>query len=326
VYPVSDDDSVGRFVKEQLDTVQAAGVDVRLMHVDRTRQGRGVYRGLGPQIARAIAEHEPTIVHAMYGGVTAGIIVREIGETRFVVSFCGNDLLGEGETKLSRRLVERYAIACSRRAARRADHVIVKSQPLRDALPPDVPEDRISLLPNGVDLTRFAPSDPAAARAELGWSDARRHVLFPAGTTRPEKRYWLARAAVDVLNASADEEVELHVLFDVPPRAVPTWLNASDALILTSTHEGSPNAVKEALASNVPVVSTDVGDVSERISGVTGCVVADPTPEALAEGLRRAFAAGRVNGREAVRMLALDRVAERLKAIYETTAASDRRH
>lgn len=320
-YPRSDGENVGIFVKEQVESVRDAGVEVRLLHVDRTREGAGVYRRLGERLRRALAEESPDVVHVMYGGVMAATAARHVGRVPLVISFCGNDLLGEGEVGARRRLVERYAIACSHRAARRADHVIVKSEPLRAALPAGLEERRITLLPNGVDLERFSPRDRAAARAELGWADERRHVLFPSGPSRTEKRYWLARAAVDALRRGLEEEVELHALDGVPPGQVPTWLNASDVVLLTSTHEGSPNAVKEALACDVAVVSTDVGDVRERIGGVTGCVVADATPEALGDGLRTALAAGRVQGRAAVRPLALERVAERLARIYEAAVA-----
>jgi glycosyltransferase involved in cell wall biosynthesis len=321
-YPRTDEESVGRFVKEQLDSLAAVGVDVRLLHVDRTREGPAVYRRLGPRLRSALAEHEPEVVHVMYGGVMASVAARQVGAVPFVVSFCGNDLLGEGETRFKRRVVERYAIACSRRAARRADHVIVKSNPLREALPTGIDDAKISLLPNGVDLERFSPLDRAESRARLGWPEDRRHVLFPAGPSRPEKRYWLARAAVDALQADGGVGIELRVLENVSRPDVPIWLNASDAVLLTSTHEGSPNVVKEALACDVAVVSTDVGDVSERVAGVIGCAVTAATPEALAAGLQEAFAAGHVNGRDAVQPLALNRVAERLERIYESVLAS----
>src|SRR5439155_20202719 len=55
----------------------------------------------------------------------------------------------------------------------------------------------------------------------------------------------------------------------VPPGLVPLYLNASDCLVLASVTEGSPNIVKEALACNLPVVATDVGDVAERVKEVS---------------------------------------------------------
>ena len=44
------------------------------------------------------------------------------------------------------------------------------------------------------------------------------------------------------------------------------YYNSVDCLILTSFHEGSPNVIKEAMACNLPIVSTKVGDVEEIIN------------------------------------------------------------
>ena len=106
------------------------------------------------------------------------------------------------------------------------------------------------------------------------------------------------------------------MLDGVPHERVPLWLNASDSILLTSTHEGSPNVVKEALACDVAVVSTDVGDVRERIEGIDGCYVADATPADLAGKLRLALAGGRVRSRAAVAELSLPRTAERIRDVY----------
>jgi len=69
--------------------------------------------------------------------------------------------------------------------------------------------------------------------------------------------------------------------------------------------EGSPNAVKEALACNLPVVSVAVGDVPLRLRGVAGCeVCADDRPETIAAGLERVLrSGGRSNGRDALKDL-----------------------
>jgi glycosyltransferase involved in cell wall biosynthesis len=108
---------------------------------------------------------------------------------------------------------------------------------------------------------------------------------------------------------------------DVPHEEVPLWLNAADVVLLTSTHEGSPNAVKEALACNVPIVSVEVGDVRERIDGVEGCHCAAATPPDLAAKLAEVLERGeRVRGREQVLELSLPTVARRLRAIYEMLA------
>jgi glycosyltransferase involved in cell wall biosynthesis len=152
---------------------------------------------------------------------------------------------------------------------------------------------------------------------KLGWDPARRHVLFPAPRGRAEKRFDLAEAAVAHADGASDD-LELHSLAGIQHEDVPVWLNAADVVLLTSSREGSPNAIKEALACNVPVVSVDVGDVRERIEGIAGCYIAEATPEDLADKLRRVLERpGTIEGREHVSELAIERVAGKLRTIYE---------
>jgi len=252
----------------------------------------------------------------MYGGVMADVLTRTVRDVPVVVTFRGTDVLGGKGRGVVHGLSRRYGVVASRRAARRAAGIVVKSQNLVDALPGDVDRSRVWVVPDGVDLERFRPRDKDACRAELRWDARVRHVLFPGSSRRPEKRFALAEAAV----ARAREkgtEIELHALEGVPHDAVATWLNAADVVLLTSVHEGSPNVVKEALACNVPVVSVDVGDVRERISGIDGCHIADSMPHDLADKL--ALVLGRdkpVAGRERVHDLELSVVASRLGEIY----------
>ena len=50
-------------------------------------------------------------------------------------------------------------------------------------------------------------------------------------------------------------------------------MNAADALVLASHSEGSPNAIKEAMAVNLPVITVDVGDAVDVIGATEGCYV-----------------------------------------------------
>ena len=100
-------------------------------------------------------------------------------------------------------------------------------------------------------------------------------------------------------------------------------MNAANVLVLTSTHEGSPNVVKEALACNLPIVSTDVGDVRERVAGLDNCVVCeDDRPETVAAALEQALDSGEfVNGRDAVLDCDETLLTQHVIRIYQNTLA-----
>jgi glycosyltransferase involved in cell wall biosynthesis len=131
------------------------------------------------------------------------------------------------------------------------------------------------------------------------------------------KRFDLAQAAVLALNSSG-VRTEMHQLQGIENSVVPVWLNASNVLLLTSLHEGSPTVVKEALACNVPVVSVDVGDVRQRIRDIDGCYIAAPDPSDLAAKLSLVCSGkGRVAGRVKMQELSLERIALELKNLYQ---------
>jgi glycosyltransferase involved in cell wall biosynthesis len=234
-----------------------------------------------------------------------------------LVSFCGSDLLGQNCSGLFRKITARAGVIASHFAARRATAIVVKSRNLRDALPRPIREGRhIEIIPNGIDLEKFAPRDPVACRARLGWPEASLNVVFPANNGDATKRPWLAHAAVDQVRRLGIPAV-LHELSGVPHALVPEWLNAADVVLLTSDHEGSPNVIKEALACNTAIVSVDVGDVATRVEGVAGCYIVEAEPAALALALARVRQdRGKVEGRAAVAPLAREAVAGRLRDLY----------
>jgi glycosyltransferase involved in cell wall biosynthesis len=322
MYPTPTAPSTGTFVAAQVESLRDAGVEIGMLHLARRDNGRRVYRNLAQRIPDVVRETEPDVLHVMYGGVIADVATRVVRDRPVIVSFCGSDLLGGDAAGIVQHLATRYSMLASRRAAHRAAGIIVKARNLWDALPETVDRTRVWIVPNGVDLAHFHPRARSACRRLLGWVDDQRHVLFPANPRRPEKRFTLAEAAITSLNGTG--RIQLHALTGVPHDRVPIWINAADAVILTSTHEGSPNAVKEALACNVPVVSTDVGDVRERLTGIEGCFVAEPTPADLAAKLALVLERReRVDARERIADLALDAVAHRIIDVYRQVLGNE---
>ncbi|NOZ27279.1 MAG: glycosyltransferase family 4 protein [Chloroflexi bacterium] len=295
MYPTPDRPAAGIFVAEQVASLERLGVTFDVLYVDGRRSSLNYAWGV-PRLWAQLRRARYDLIHAHY--VFSGWIARLQWGRPLVLTHHGIEVLTGWTAPLCRW------------ASRWADQVIVVSQAMQRALAP-IPS---HVIPCGVDLTLFRPGDRAAARAALGLEPDRPLVLF-AGDLRPEKRYPLAQAAVAHLRAMGTDAA-LVTLTGQPHDRVPLYMQACDVLILTSTHEGSPMVVKEAMACNLPVVSVDVGDVAEVIGGTEGCVVAEADPEKLAMGLQRALAHGRTNGRAAVERFDLDRVARQVLEVY----------
>jgi glycosyltransferase involved in cell wall biosynthesis len=317
MYPTPEAPALGSHVEQQIKGLIQIGLNVHVIVINRVQRGMHGYLGFGRLVREKVMDFQPDLVHVMYGGIMADIVTRTIQDRPTVVSFCGSDLLGENLSGAVRKFISTYGIYASHRAAKRASGIVVKSKNLHDALPVDVDPKKVRIIPNGVDIQLFKPLDRGECRAQLGWHADRFHVVFPTNSGDPCKRFYLAEAAVDIISRLGFD-IEIHQLRGIPHRDVPMWLNASDLVLLTSLHEGSPNIVKEALACDIPVVSVDVGDVRERLRGIDGCYIALPEAADLALKVQMVITGShRVAGRHAMEELSLNRIALRHKQLYD---------
>ena len=218
------------------------------------------------------------------------------------------------------------------------------------------PYTKHTLLPCGVNLTDDQLVSRSEARAALGIAEHDQIVLFAGAFDNAVKNAPLAQEAVmelkrmisqplegvDSSGNNRSNECEIRMLLMLSsnnnnPRFVAElelkelkgfsrvqvnhWMCAANCLLLTSKTEGSPQVIKEAMACGCLIVSVDVGDVAERVSGVEGCyVVRTREPKDIAEALQKALAyEGKTNGRERIQEMGLsnEQVAERLIAIYK---------
>jgi len=264
-----------------------------------------------PRIRRAAAAVSPDVIHAHYG-LTGTVTLLACGRGRLVVSFMGTDLIGE-VTASGRRSARGVVLSAISRALGRwgVAAAIVKSSSMRRLLGE---RPHVFTIPNGVDRTKFWPMDRGEARSRLDLDSRARYVLFAADPARVEKNYPLAQAAVAALGPGAPELLAVH---GEPHERMRLYFNAVDATLLTSWHEGSPNVIKEALACNCPVVSTDVGDVRELVRGVAGCTVAGFDAPALAAGLRAAMDHGKVSAEGGLQQRDLQAMADAIGATYK---------
>lgn len=287
------------FIREQAEALQSIGISVEYFTV----QGKGVigYLAARKGLITAIHLYKPDIIHAHYG--LCGLLATLQCRVPVVTTFHGSDVN------------ERSVRPLSRLAMMRSKHSIFVSQGLIDILHP---KKNWTLLPCGVDLASFPEISKAEARSRLGWEEGRKMILFSGAFDNPVKNAKLAKEAVALL-----PEVELLELKGFSREEVCLRMLASDALLMTSRTEGSPQVVKEALAAGCPVVSVDVGDVREITSRIEGCWISERSPEDLASKLQLALSFdGRTTGRERLIERGLDNqvIAEKLIAIYHSIA------
>jgi teichuronic acid biosynthesis glycosyltransferase TuaC len=283
-------------IVEQARGLQKRGVDVVFFCVNEPGV-RGYLKGIF-RLRRFFRQNAFDVVHAHYG--LSAVMASLAGAGPLVVSLMGSDVFGP---RWLRGLVKFYSEFVWSR-------VIVKSEQMFNCLGAG----HAKVIPNGVDMSLFREIPQKEARSKVGFSDMK-IVLWPASPDRDVKNIALAREAIQLLN----DGVELKIIFDVPTEEMPWYYNAADVVLLTSKWEGSPNVVKEALACNVPVVSTDVGDVAEWLDGVNGCELCRPDAATIANALKRVLRReGRVNGREKIENIDIDKVSDRLLDEYET--------
>jgi teichuronic acid biosynthesis glycosyltransferase TuaC len=253
------------FLMDQIQALEENGVECDTIFVpgdfnaddsDFTRRSVWDYVRFYPKVLSQVSS-EYDVIHAHYG-LTAPFALAQPYRP-VVLSLWGRDLFGpaSGVTKV---------------CARMCDKVIVRSEEMKDELGMDA-----HIVERGVDINKFKPQNQKVAQDKIGWDKECKHVLFPYSPKRAKKNYPLARKVVDSVNTDSDENVILHTVHNEPHNKIPIYMNASDVLLMTSTpkSEGSPNTVKESMACNTPVVSTNVGDVIRLIGDVNGCFVCD---------------------------------------------------
>lgn len=309
---------VSPFIASQVESLRKTNWKVHLALLDDRTSLNGLWRNI-QRLEDELTNVQPKLVHAQYGSVTAAMARWIADDKPLIVSFCGDDLLGTPNPGVVWRVREKIARCLGLWGAQKAIVIIVKSQNLFDALPPDL-QSRVIIMPNGVDLEWFAPLDYESCRAELGWNTRAKIILFNTSQAgdRLRKNPSLAYAAVAHLGESMPD-VHLHAISNASRWEMRILLNAADCLLVTSLHEGSPNIVKEAMACNLPIVSVPCGDVPQRLSHVKPSAVCPYDYDALAEGLRQVLQAEcRSNGREQLieQRLSTECVADRLSQIY----------
>lgn len=311
LWPSEADPGYGSFVKAQMESLRPLGVDYDVVFIDGRRSRWNYLRAIG-ELRRRLKQNRYDLIHAHFG--LSGWVARCQWRVPVVVSFMGDDVLGRPRRSGRITLYGRFLQASSWILARLVAAVIVKSREMKARLGLD----SAHVIPNGVDLNLFQPMDSAEARHALGLEAGKKFVLFPYDPAEVRKRYDLIEAAVSRARREIPELEILHVR-GVPRERMPLYMNAADVLVLASLFEGSPNAVKEAMAVNLPVVTVDVGDTADLIGSTEGCYLVPRDAEAIAARIVEVCRRGtRTKGREWIARLSMESVAKQIVDLYQT--------
>jgi teichuronic acid biosynthesis glycosyltransferase TuaC len=302
------------FIPRQINALREAGIDVDVFHFNGKKKLSN-YVKARHELRQYTAGKTFDLVHAQWGQSALLALPKRLP---WVITFRGNDLEGIVAEGGKYTFHGRVQQTLSKAMARLANQIIVVSESLSRHLT----RTDFHVIPSGLDFELFRPIPKREAREYLNLPKDKRLILFVARKNNPRKRFDLAEAAFNLIKDRYD--AELIAAENVPHASIPFYMNACDALLLTSMHEGSPNVVKEALACNLPVVSTAIGDVPQRIGKIEGCaVVQNFTAEDVAAGLEKVLSyAGTIKGRESVSDLDEKIIARRVIEVYKKALQS----
>ncbi len=309
----------GIFVAEQVRSLRAArvNVDVLSFNVGKTRLN---YVLSFPRLFRAIRANGYGLVHThhTYSFLLVDL-ARRLARTRVPIVLTNHE--GEVFNSESRARTWhptswfRHSLLLKRLAARRADFVIFVSQQLASAVSGS---DRQAVIPCGIDLDKFKPLDRLQCRKILGLPPDHVVIFFPASPTAKGKWFALAKAAYEIVRKRFPGSLLL-TGGSIPYDSMPVYYNAADVVLQSSFYEASPTVVKESLACEIPLVSTDSGDTREIVEGVSFCFVCGNDSRELAGRILECLGHRALNGRQRLLRegLSLEQVARKIIGVYE---------
>ncbi len=310
IYPTPEDPAFGSFVRTQAESLKQAGIDIEVL-VLKGRFRKLIYPKGVFQLRRRLAQAPIDLIHAHYSYV--GMVARTQWRVPVVVTYHGSDLLGPINERGKKARSSALIVAAGRMLAWYVDAAIVQSAEMARGLQ----KSNVFIIPCEVDLEVFRPTEREQARAALGLKADKKYLLFAANPQNAVKRFPLAKAVAEHV-ASQDPSIELLVVCKETQDRLALYMSACDALVFPSYSEGSPNIVKQAMACNLPIVATDVGDVREMIGKTKGCYVCDPSVTEFAARISGILAhRKRTDGREHIRYLESSTVARRIVRVYE---------
>jgi glycosyltransferase involved in cell wall biosynthesis len=288
--------NISSFVKEQAEAIAALSNEVIIYEII----GKGIigYMGNISHLKKKIKEYSPDLIHAHYG--LSGLVSCFQKIVPVIITFHGSDAYLF------------YVKLLSKIAAHLSIYNIFVGNKIKNKIKG---HKNNSVIPCGVNLDKFYPIDQKKSIKKTNLNPNKINILFSSSFDNSVKNYKLAKVAIALLN----KDIEIIELINKSRDEVNLLLNSCDLLLLTSTSEGSPQIIKEAMACNCPIVTTDVGDISEIIGNTNGCFVTSFNPSDVAYNINKAIEfVERTNGRENIFHYDNNVIVKDIISIYKT--------
>ncbi len=310
MWPYEADPSYGCFVQDQLESLRPLGVDYEVLFINGRDSRRNYFRAI-PEVRRRVRRGDFDLVHAHFG--LSGCVARFQFKRPLVVTFHGDDVLGQPRSDGSITPMGRLFQATSLLLAPLASAVIVQSREMKRKLRLR----SVEIIPCGIDLELFRPMDRLEARRRLGLPADAKYVVFAYNPEVQRKRFDLIDAAVKLAQREIPRLQILHARGE-PHSRMPLYMSAADILVMASLMEGGPLVTKEAMAVGLPVISVNVGDAADILFESDGNFLVPRDAQAIAARIVSICRSGaRGTARERLAPLSMEAAARKIFAVYE---------
>lgn len=262
------------------------------------------------RLKKQIKEQKFDLIHAHFA--LSGLFANLQRKIPVVCTFHGSDI-----NQLKNRIVATFVELLSRKTIYVSQNLYKKAFFKRGK----------SIIPCGVDFEIFKPVNKELARQRMNLNSSKQYILFSSSFSNKVKNYKLLKESCDLLK---NRDVEIIELKGYSREEVALLMNAADICAMTSYNEGSPQFIKEAMACNCPIVSTDVGDVRWQFGNVPGHFFTYFTLNDVAEKLNAALTfsetQGKTNGRQRIKDIGLDSetVSQRIVTVYRSAIKKEK--
>jgi glycosyltransferase involved in cell wall biosynthesis len=280
-------------------TIHKVGIHKKDLHFWRRVEVIEWLIKAGLHYRRLLRQNNYDLAHAFFGFPTGWLCYRNAGKLPYIISLRGSDVPGQHA-----RLQHDYKILAPVFAAiwRKASALVACSEGLKQRAQLFMPSVSIDVIPNGVELDRFFPAETSEKSKVLR--------MITVGRLSVTKRIEMLIDAVEILHRTACKlnltivgggkterqlrknvaERELTDVIKITGRIdsekMPELYRQNDIFISASMQEGMSNAMLEAMASGLPIVTTRCEGLAELIDG-NGIIVEQDNIEELAKAVKK---------------------------------------